>query len=56
MDDLPRYRDTREDAATPSEPDLTSGTVNRTKVLLIMIGVALVALMVGLHLAGITPH
>jgi hypothetical protein len=56
MDDLPRYRDTRDDIAAHREPDSSPSTRNRTKVLLIVIGVALVALMVGLHLAGVTPH
>jgi hypothetical protein len=57
MNDLPRYRDTRHDD-TPGhrEPDSTVRTPSRTKVLLVMIGVALVAVMVGLHLAGVTPH
>jgi hypothetical protein len=56
MDDLPRYRDTRDDMAAQSEPDSTPTNASRTKVLLILIGVALVAVMVGLHLAGVTPH
>jgi hypothetical protein len=54
--DLPRYRATDDDAAAPTAPDAATAPRSHTKVVLVIIGIALVAVMIGLHLAGGTPH
>jgi hypothetical protein len=56
MADPPRYPKTSDDTEVQREPGSMRGTPRRTKVLLVVIGVALLMVMVALHLAGVTPH
>ena len=56
MVDHPRYPNTRDDTGIRRDNQQSPGTPSRTKVLLVVIGIALLALMVGLHLAGVIPQ
>ncbi len=56
MADPPRYPDSPGDTGLGAGPEPSPGPSSRSKLPWIAVGVTLVVLMVGLHLAGVTPH
>ena len=56
MADPPRYPSTSDDHDTRDDTGSQSHRTSRTKLVLVAGGVAMFAVMIGLHLAGVAPH